>query len=127
MHDAPLVDRYNYELFLSGLERVGGDEGDLLIATRRERLEQYHSRWLRLEFAPAGDIPLDSADSYDIVGGMLTWRVPKEAGTIRFLQITSDTRGVPLLDWKVKCPEHFLSFKIDPASNVLVTLAPVNK
>jgi len=127
MHDAPLVDLYNYELLLTGVERVGGDEGDLLITTRREQLENYQTRWLRLEFASTKDIPLDPADSYDIVGGMLAWRVLKEAGTVQFLQMASNARGVPLLDWQVRCPEKFTSFKMDPASNVLATLAPVNK
>ena len=121
------MDRYNSELFLSGLERVGGDEEDLLTAARRGQLEQYQSRWLRLEFTPIEDIPLGSGDSYDIVGGMLARKVPRKAGTVRFSQIASSARGVPRFEWEVRCPEHFLSFKIDPASNVFVTLTPVNK
>jgi hypothetical protein len=126
-HDGPLVDRYNSELFLSGLERVEEDEGDLITAARREQLDQYQSRWLRLELAPTEDIPLNSSDLYDIVGGMLARKVPKKAGTIRFSQIGSSARGVPRFEWEVQCPEHFLNFKIDPASNVFVTLTPVNK
>ena len=124
---APLVDRYKSELFIAGLERVGGDEGDLLTTARRRQLEQYQSRWSRLEFVSADDIPFDSHDSYDIAGGMLAWRAPKEAGIIHFLQIASSARGVPRLEWEVRCPEHFLGFKIYPASNLFVTLTPVNK
>lgn len=126
-HDGSIVDLYNFELSLTGLERMGGDDGDLLIMTRRGQLEQYQSRWLKLEFASSDDIPLDSADFYDIVGGMLAWKVSKQAGTVRFLQIASSARCVPRLEWEVKCPEYFLGFKIDPASNVLVTLTPVNE
>ena len=121
------MDRYNYELFISGLEHVGGDEGDLLTAARREQLDQYQSRWLMLELAPIEDIPLDSGDLYDIAGGMLARKVPKKAGTICFSQIASSARGVPRVGWEVRCPEHFLGFKIDPASNVFATLTPVNK
>lgn len=119
--------RYNSELFLSGLERAGGDEEDLLTMTRRGQLESYQSRWLRLKFASAEDIPFDSGEPYDIVGGVLARGVLKEAGTIRFLQIASSARGVPRFEWKMRCPENFLDFKIDPASNVFVTLTPQNK
>jgi hypothetical protein len=121
------VDRYNSELFLSGLESVGGDEGDLLITARREQLEQYQSRWMKLEFASIEDIPLNSGDLYDIVGGMLARKVPKEPGAVCFSGIPSSARGMPRLEWEVRCPEHFLGFKIDPASNLFVTLTPVNK
>lgn len=126
-HDGSMADLYNFELSLTGLERMGGDDGDLLTMTRREQLEQYQSRWLKLEFASSDNILLDSADFYDIVGGMLAWKVSKQAGTVRFLQIASSARCVPRLEWKVKCPEHFLGLKIDPTSNILVTLTPVNK
>lgn len=121
------MDHYNSELFLSGLEKTGGGEGDLLVATRRGQLDGYQSRWLRLEFASTDDIPFDSSDSYDIVGGVFAWRALKEPGTVRFLQIGSSTRGVPRLEWKLQCPEIPLGFKFDPASNVFVTLTPQNK
>ena len=121
------MDRYNSELFLSGLERVGGDEGDVLITARRGQLEQYQSQWLKLEFASSEDIPLGPDDSYDIVGGMLARKVPKKAGTLRFSQIASSARGVPRFEWEIRCTERFLGFKIDPTSNVFVTLTPVNK
>lgn len=121
------MDRYNSELFLSGLERVVGDEGDLLTATRRGQLEEYQSRWLKLEFASVEDIPLNPGDSYDIVEGMLARKVPKKSSTVCFSQIASSARGMPRFEWEVRCPEHFLSFKIDPASNVFVTLTPVNE
>jgi len=119
------VDRYNSELFLSGLQRAGGDDGDLTM-TRREQLERYQSRWLWLEFASTDDIPFNLHDPYDIVGGVFAWRDLKEAGTVRFLQIGSSTRGIPRAEWKMRCPEDFLGFKIDPASNVFVTIAPLN-
>lgn len=127
MHDGPLVDRYNSELFVSGLERVEGDEGDLLTTTRRGQLERYQGRWLRLEFASTDDIPFNSGDLYDIVGGMVGWKALKHASAVHFLQIASNARGVPRLEWKVRCPENLLDFKFDPTSNVLVTLTPVNK
>ena len=121
------MDSYNSELFLAGLERSGGDEGGPPITSRRGQLYGYQSRWLRLEFASTNDIPFDYGDSYDIVGGVLARRVLKEAGTVYFLQIGSSTRGIPRLEWKLQCPEVFLGFKIDPASNVFVTLTPQNK
>lgn len=127
MHDSSLVDRYNSELFLFGLGHVEGDEGDLLTMAHRLQLEQYQSRWLSLEFASTDSIPLDSVDFYDIAGGMLAWRVPKAVNTARFSQIASRARGVPRLELEVQCPEHFLGFKIDPPSNVFVTLTPVNE
>ena len=55
------------------------------------------------------------------------WRALKEAGTVCFSQIGSSTRGVPRLEWKLRCPEIFLGFKIDPTSNIFVTLTPQNK
>lgn len=127
-HGGPLVDRYNFELFVSGLRQVGveGNEGDLLVASRRERLEQYQGRWSRLEFASSDGILLNPRDSYDIVGGIFAWRVSEEAGTVRFLQVGSSTRGIPRLEWKMQCPENFLGFKMDPASNTFVTLTPQN-
>jgi len=94
---------------------------------RRGQLESYQSRWLRLEFASSDDIPFESGDAYDIVGGVLARRVFKEVGAIRFLQIASNARGVPRFEWKMRCPENFLGFKIDPTSNVFVTLTPKNK
>ena len=120
------MDSYNSELFLSGLERTGGDEGGPLITSRRGQLHGYQTRWSRLEFASTDDIPFDSRDSYDIVGGVFARRALKEAGIVRFLQIGSSTRGVPRLEWKLQCPEIFLGFKIDPASNVFATLTPQN-
>ena len=121
------MDSYNSELFLSGLERAEGDEVGPLITNRRGQLYGYQSRWLRLEFASTEDIPFDSGDSYDIVGGVFVWRALREAGTVCFLQVGSSTRGVPRLEWKLQCPEIFLGFKIDPTSNVFVTLTPQNK
>jgi hypothetical protein len=123
------VERYNSELFVSGLERagLGGDEEDHLIVTRREQLEQYQTRWSRLEFASSEDIPFNPGDTYDIAEGVIAWRVLKEAGTVRFLQIGSSSRGVPRLEWKMRCQENVLGLKIDPASNVFATLAPKNK
>lgn len=121
------MDRYKAELFLSGLEGARGDDEDALLISRRGQLDEYQSRWLRLEFASINDIPFNSADSYDIVGGVFAWRARKEASTVRFFQLGSTTRGVPRSEWKVKCEEVFLGFKIDPASNVFVTLTPVNK
>ena len=121
------MDCYNSELFLSGLERTGGDEEGALVVSRRGQLDEYQSRWLRLEFASTDDIPFNFADSYDIVEGVFAWSVRKEAGTVRFLQLGSSTRGVPRLEWKLQCSEVFLGFKIDPASNVFVTLTPLNK
>ncbi|KAF9646978.1 hypothetical protein BDM02DRAFT_3117826 [Thelephora ganbajun] len=127
-HDGLLMDRYNSELFLSGLERAGtgGDEGDLLIMAHRGQLERYQSRWSRLEFASSDDIPFNPGDSYDIVEGVIVWRVLKEVGTVRFLQIGASTRGIPRVEWKMQCPEIFLGFKIDPTSNIFVTLTPQN-
>lgn len=123
------MDRYNSELFLSGLERAeaGGGEGELLVMTRREQLEQYQRRWSRLEFASSDDITLHPDDSYDIVEGVFARRVFGEARTLRFLQISSSTRRIPRVDWEIRCPENFLEFKIHPASNVLVTLTPLNE
>lgn len=128
-HDGPLADLYNSELFLSGLERseAGGGEGGLLTMARRGQLGQYQSRWSRLDFASSDDIPFDPDDSYDIVGGVFARRVPKEVETIYFVRMGSSTRGIPRIDWKVRCPDIFLGFKIDPTSNVLVTLTPKNK
>lgn len=122
------MDRYNSELFLSGLERagLGGGDEDHLIMTRRGQLERYQTGWSRLQFASSDDIPFNPGDSYDIVGGVVSWKAQKEAGTVRFLQIGSSSRGIPRVEWKVRCQENLLGLKIDPASNVFVTLAPKN-
>ena len=93
----------------------------------QEQLEQYRNRWSRLQFASSDDIPLKLGEPYDIVGGVLAWRVPKEVGTICFLQIGSSARGIPRLEWEMRCPENFLGSKFDPVSNVFVTLTPQNK
>ena len=127
VHDGSLEDCYNSELFFSGLERVGGSEGDLLTMTRRRQLEQYQSRWSNLEFCSAEKISFDRGDLYDIVGGVFVWRDLKEIGTVCFLQLGSGARGLPRLEWRIQCPENFLGSKIDPASNVFVTLTPKNK
>lgn len=123
------MDRYNSELFISGLERAGagGNVEDSLIMTHRSQLEQYQGRWSRLEFASSDDIPFNPGDSYDVVGGVFAWRFLKEVDTVRFLQIGSSTRGIPRLEWEIRCPEGPMGFKIDPASNVFVTLTPQHK
>lgn len=126
--DAPLVDRYHSELFISGLERAGAveDAEGSLVVTRPDQLEQYRGRWSRLEFTSSDEITLNSGDSCDVVGGVFVWRSLNELDTVRFLQIGSSTRGIPRLEWGIRCAEGPMGFKADPASNVFVTLTPQN-
>lgn len=123
------MDYYNSELFLAGLERAGaeGVEGELSVTRLRGQFGQYQSRWSRLEFASSDDISFNPDDPYDIVGGVFACKVLEEAGTVRFLQIGSGTRGIPRVDWRIRCPEIFLGFKMDPASDVFATLTPRNE
>lgn len=113
---------------MSGLERTGGGEEDALTMNHIRQLGEYQSRWLRLEFASTEEMALNAGDSYDIVEGVFAWRVLREVSTVRFLQLGSSTRGIPRVEWKLRCPENFQSFKIDPTSNIFATLStPQNK
>ena len=114
--------QYRLELGRSGME--DGPLSTLSVPERLERLRTYNDAWKHLRWSACIELPNIDVVTHDMdiaPGGILTF-VSRRNNNIIFVQIPSNSRGIPMRQW-----EHSLSFvphqyALDPSEDILVVL-----
>lgn len=120
--DASPAVQYRIDLFSAALEDDPEDTS-LVLADRREHLEQYRSRWDRHDQAKQSSVDLPPHTQRVIDGEVLAC-IQEAAGDkidVTFVRLPSILRGIEKKHWVVKgLPKNASELKMHPGLDMLV-------
>lgn len=127
--DASPAIQYRVELFATSLQD-NLRKTSVTVADRRALLEQYHSRWDKLQGDKWRNIPLPAHTKRVLEGGVLgcVMESKDDKLDVHFIQLPSITREVKLKQWVVRgLPKCDATLKMNPEVDLLVVPEVVNE
>jgi hypothetical protein len=126
--------QYHLELGRSGME--DGPMSTLSIPERRERLRVYGDAWKRLHWSACIELPNIDKKKYHMnisPGGILSFVQRRVSGwtgredKIIFVQIPSNSRGIPMRQWEHSFSFGLHQYALDPSEDILVVFQWYNQ
>lgn len=122
MIDASPAVQYRVDLFSAALEDDPSDT-TLVYAERRARLEEYRSRWDRVDQAKQSTVELPPHTNRHLDGDVLAC-IQEAAGDkidVTFVRLPSISRGIQKKQWVVRgLPKNGSALKMYPGLDMLV-------
>ena len=114
--------QYRIQLFLCGFHDDFSGESSAPVATRRDQLHAYWSRWSRLEPAERTVVKLSGAlGANEFVGGVFSTVVGEQRTSLHFIRLPSVSRGIMQEEWTLDDLEIPIDgYTTDPSSDVLI-------
>ena len=121
------TDSFQYKLSLNIAGMSDNPHDTTLKGRKRELLLRYNAQWLSREIADTQSANKTTYRAYEgpaweLVGGVLAQS--KNSNSIEFIQLPSMLRGVQEKIWTAQLVVPHADFTMDPAQDLLVTIAP---